>query len=193
MIYSPQRVSELIFPFCVYEAKSAIGGALGFAENKAAVGAATAATLFSELAKLSDAAAAASSIPPVMMLASMGATWSIHACFAKTVEGVDEYHVYPLTSKFDLTDSVDLFQFQVALSRIRDYALIEIKPWVKKQVAGLRSAEETANSREKTVEPAPVLELKLEQSEQVERTDKIAAASVTYDPLPLCLGLQIRR
>ena len=135
LIYSPQHVSELIFPFCVYEAKSAIGGTLLFAENQAAVGAATAATLFSELAKLSDAAA--SSIPPVIMLASSGPLWSIHVCFAKTVKGRDEYHIYPLTSIFQLSDPVDLFEFQIALSRIRDYALDEIKPWLNKQVASL--------------------------------------------------------
>lgn len=142
LIFSPQRVSELIFPFCVYEAKSANGGTLGFAENQAAVGAATAATLFSELAKLSDAAVSsvppvALSVPPILMFASAGATWSIHACFARTVDGVDEYHIYPLTTTFDLTDSLDLFEIHVALSRIRDYALSEIKPWLKKQVAGI--------------------------------------------------------
>ena len=110
-----------------------MGAPLGFAENQAAVGAATAATLFSELGKLSGAAAL--SVPPVLMLASMGSTWSIHACLTRTVDGIEEYHIYPLATHLDLKNPIHLFHFQVVLSRIRDDALSVIKPWLKEQIA----------------------------------------------------------
>ena len=142
LIFSPQRAPELIFPFCVHEAKSAMGGTLGYAENQAAVGAATAATLFAELRKLTGAAALL--VPPVLMLASMGSTWSIHACFTRAVNGIDEYHIYPLAPLFDLANSIALFNFQIVLSRIRDYALSVIKPWFSEQVAGLVLSEQVA-------------------------------------------------
>ena len=118
-----------------------------WAENQAAVGAATAATLLCELAKLSNTAASdttgssvasdPSSVPPVLMLASMGANWTVHACFAETINGHDEYHIYQLSSTIDLTDEMQNFNFQVVLSRIRELALSVIKPWLTEQIARL--------------------------------------------------------
>ena len=96
LLYWTQRSRELIFPFCVYEAKSAMGGTIGFAENQGAVGVATAAALLSELAKLSGAAASTS--PPVFMLASMGYAWTIHACVASIIGHTDHFHIYPVTT-----------------------------------------------------------------------------------------------
>lgn len=133
LLFSPQRSRELIFPFCVYEAKSAMGGSIGLAENQCAVGAATAVALFLELARLSGAKAA--TCPPVFMLASMGFAWSIHACIGKTIDGIDNYEIYPLTTVLDLRNSIQLFLFQIILSRIRDYALSTTKSWVKEHLA----------------------------------------------------------
>lgn len=160
LIFSPQRVPELIFPFCVYEAKSAIEGTLMFAENQAAVGAATAAAIFSELAELSKAAGpldtagssalVPSSVPPVLMLASMGSNWTMHACFTQDIGGCDAYHIYPIMPSIDLMNKIDLFTFQVVLSRIRDYALSVVKPWLREQLAQLvfhENVRETVDER----------------------------------------------
>ena len=119
LLYSTQRSREPIFPFCVYEAKSAMGGTIGFAENEGAVGVATAAALLSELAKLSGAAASTS--PPVIMLASMGYAWTIHACVASTIGHTDHFHIYPVITILDMRNPLQLFLFQVYLSRIREY------------------------------------------------------------------------
>ena len=112
-----------------------MGGTIGFAQNQGAVGAATATALLSELASLSGATS--SSHPPVFLLASMGSAWSVHACISRTINNTLRYEIYPLTTILDMHNSMQLFCFQVIVSRIRDYALFTIKPWIKEQLARL--------------------------------------------------------
>ena len=132
LLFWPQRVPELVFPFCVYEAKSAMGGTIGFSENQAAVGAATAAALLSELVSLSGVTS--SSCPPVFLLASQGSAWTIHACISKTIDDTQHYHIHPFTTILDMHNPMQLFCFHVIISRIRDHALFTIKPWIKEQL-----------------------------------------------------------